>query len=104
MNASFIPNLPFIPTQRQLNMDLKTSIDAYGGDATNNQAGGRIATEIAAQIGIENESNTSSTPKPRYIPIPPKTKGRFARTQNGRNNKSPVPPTGLPNNTAPAPD
>ena len=42
-------------------------------------------------------------PKPRYIPIPPKTKGRFARTQNGRNNKSPAPLPGLPNNAFPAP-
>ena len=69
------------------------------GGATNNQAGRGIAAEISVPIGIENEANTSSTHKPRYIPIPPKTKGRFARTQNGRNKQSPVHPTGLPNNS-----
>ena len=67
----------------------------------NNQAGVGIATEIVPPIRIENEANNSSTPKPRYIPIPTKTKGRFARTQNRMNNKSPVPPPGLPNNAAP---
>ena len=46
MNASLIPNLlnklPFIPTQRQVNMDFKTHVDADGGGATNNQSGGGI--------------------------------------------------------------
>ena len=55
VNASFIPNLTFIPTQRQVNMDLKTHVDAYGEDATNNQAGGGgVATKIDAPMGIEN--------------------------------------------------
>ena len=103
VNSSFIPNLPFIPTQHQVNINFKTHVDAYGGDATNNQAGGGIAAEIAAPIRIENEVNTSSNPKPRYIPIPPRTKGRFARTLNRRNRKSPVPPPGLPNNASSAP-
>ena len=66
-------------------MDFKTHVDEYGGDETNNQAGGEIDAEIAAPTGIENEANTSSTPKPIYITIPPRTKGRFAITQNGRN-------------------
>ena len=73
-------------------MDFKTHVNGDGRDATNNQSGGGIAAEVAAPIRIKNEVNTSSTPKPRYILIPPKTKGMFARTQNGRNNKPPVPP------------
>ena len=44
VNASFIPNLinklTFIPTQRQVNMDFKTHVNADGGNATNNQTGG----------------------------------------------------------------
>ena len=84
-------------------MDFKTQDNADGGDATNNQAGGEIAAEIAITIGIKNEVNTSSTPKPRYIPIPPKTNGRISRKQNGRNNKPHVPPPVLPNNAAPDP-
>ena len=69
VNASFIPNLltkpSFIPNQRQVNMNFKTHIDADGGDVSNNQAWGGVVAEIAAPIGIENEANTSSTPKPR---------------------------------------
>ena len=103
LHPQFINQTTFIPTQRQVNMDFKTQVDADGGDATNNKAGCGIAAEIAALIGIENKANTSSTPKPRYIPIPTKTKGRFARTHNGENEKSPVPPPGLPNNADPAP-
>ena len=84
-------------------MYFKTHVDADGGGSTYNQAGWGISAEIAAPIGIENEANTSSTPKPRYIPTPPKNKGMFTRTRNGRNKKSPVPPPGLPKNAAPAP-
>ena len=51
-------------------MDFETHVDVDGGDATNNQSGEGIATDISAPIGIENEANTSSTPKPICIPIP----------------------------------
>ena len=54
VNASFIPNLPFIPTQRQVNTYLKTHVDADGEDATNKQARGGIAAKIDAPMGIEN--------------------------------------------------
>ena len=96
---------PLIPTQLQVNMNLKTHVNTDGGgDATNNKSGGRISAEIAAPIRIENKENNSSTPKPRYIPIPPINKVRFAWTQNRRNNKQPVPPPGPPNNAAPDTD